>query len=344
MRLMFVWCGLLAVILGLSSAEVTLAAEAATSEAVQVDTAAQGQATPKPMPTPMPEIRTLRGMAPVSLLDSGLLDYLSPHMVHDTGIVVVWDKAGETLGIELAKICDTAKTNPENSNVKNDDSSRSGISILLAETGTIAPLGNRALASQEVMSDFLVLVGPAFDPAQTQGLELDDAMKAIARKRVPFASRGDGSAIHKREKMLWAAIDRDVRDGKNGYVEVGQGMIPTLNVAAAMQGYVLTDTPSFLLWAASSATPLTVMVKNAPQLERKWSIVALDPTKCPSLLPDLMQEDTTQLAQDIQAVSDWWQKPATQKRISDYSREDRIIFRPALSTAEPEPAPKAKKK
>lgn len=285
-------------------------------------------------PEPMPEIRTLRGLAPVSLVDSGLLDYLSPQLVHDTGLVVVWGKAGETLALELAKACGSCEENKTEM-----------VNLLLAETSAAEGL-DMALGRQEVMSDFLVLVGPAFDPAQAQGLEIDEAMQAMASKRVPFASRGDGSAIHKREQALWRSIDRDVRDGKNSYVEVGQGMIPTLNVAAAMQAYTLTDTGSFLLWSASSATPLTVMVKNAPQLERKWSLVALDPKNCPANTP----ETVASLTQDIQTVAAWWQKPSTQKRIADYTREDRPMFRPALSTSEPEaleapkPAPKAKKK
>ena len=82
-------------------------------------------------------------------------------------------------------------------------------------------------------NDF-VIVGPSGDPAGIRGLK--DAMAAlekIAAAKAPFASRGDDSGTNRMELRLWktAGIQPDPHSG--WYRDLGQGMGPTLNIAAA---------------------------------------------------------------------------------------------------------------
>ena len=63
----------------------------------------------------------------------------------------------------------------------------------------------------------------------------------IARVPAPFASRGDDSGTNRMELRLWksAGIQPDPHGG--WYRDLGQGMGATLNIAAAMNAYTLTD-------------------------------------------------------------------------------------------------------
>lgn len=98
---------------------------------------------------------------------------------------------------------------------------------------------------QEIMYNTFVIVGPADDPAKVSGaLSVTEAMGAIHDEGSIFVSRGDESGTHIRERMLWASAD--IEPGGRWYREIGAGMGAALNIAAAMDAYVLTDKASWL--------------------------------------------------------------------------------------------------
>src|SRR5262249_44844983 len=95
---------------------------------------------------------------------------------------------------------------------------------------------------RDVMYNDFVIVGPSADPAGIR--DLKDARKAFAQiaiVKAPFVSRGDDSGTNRMELRLWksAGIQPDPHSG--WYRDLGQGMGPTLNIAAAMSAYTLTD-------------------------------------------------------------------------------------------------------
>ena len=95
---------------------------------------------------------------------------------------------------------------------------------------------------RDVMYNDFVIVGPSTNPAHIRGLK--DARKAltlIADAKAPFASRGDDSGTNRMELRLWksAGIQPDPHSG--WYRDLGQGMGATLNIAAGMNAYTLTD-------------------------------------------------------------------------------------------------------
>ncbi|HLF91730.1 MAG TPA: substrate-binding domain-containing protein, partial [Anaerolineales bacterium] len=56
----------------------------------------------------------------------------------------------------------------------------------------------------DVMYNDFILVGPKDDPAGVQGMTLaSEALTAIANAEATFASRGDDSGTHAKEKSLW---------------------------------------------------------------------------------------------------------------------------------------------
>ena len=84
-------------------------------------------------------------------------------------------------------------------------------------------------------------------PASRASKDVVDALGKIAAAEAPFASRGDDSGTHKAELALWQEAGVDVA-GASGtwYRETGSGMGPTLNTAAGMDAYALTDRGTWL--------------------------------------------------------------------------------------------------
>ncbi|MEO5733737.1 MAG: substrate-binding domain-containing protein, partial [Rubrivivax sp.] len=95
---------------------------------------------------------------------------------------------------------------------------------------------------QNVMFNDFVLVGPAADPAGTQGKDIAQALKKVAATASPFVSRGDRSGTHAAELRLWKKAGVDLEGTKPAsYRECGCGMGQALNIGSSIGGYVLTD-------------------------------------------------------------------------------------------------------
>lgn len=96
-----------------------------------------------------------------------------------------------------------------------------------------------------VMRNDFVLVGPADDPAGiAQAPGVGAALQRIAAADAEFASRGDDSGTHAKELSLWQSAG--LAPDWSGYIETGQGMGPTLQIAAQKQAYTLSDRGTFL--------------------------------------------------------------------------------------------------
>ncbi|UWQ06577.1 substrate-binding domain-containing protein [Aliiroseovarius crassostreae] len=100
----------------------------------------------------------------------------------------------------------------------------------------------------EIMYNDFVLIGPKSDPAQIASANsAADALARIAKAKAPFVSRGDDSGTHKKERSLWVAAE--VAPAGDWYREVGAGMGASLNTAAGMGAYILSDRASWLNFA-----------------------------------------------------------------------------------------------
>jgi tungstate transport system substrate-binding protein len=135
---------------------------------------------------------------------------------------------------------------------------------------------------RDVMYNDFVIVGPATDPAHIGGLK--DARKAltqIAAAQAPFASRGDDSGTNRMELRLWKAAGIPV-DAHNGwYRDLGQGMGPTLNTAAAMNAYTLTDRAT---WANfKNRQGLEILTAGDPALFNPYGSILVNPAKWPQV-------------------------------------------------------------
>jgi tungstate transport system substrate-binding protein len=135
---------------------------------------------------------------------------------------------------------------------------------------------------RDVMYNAFVIVGPNTDPAHIRGLK--DARKAltqIADAKAPFASRGDDSGTNRMELRLWksAGIQPDPHSG--WYRDLGQGMGPTLNIAAGMNAYTLTDRAT---WANfKNRQNLEILTEGDPALFNPYGSILVNPAKWPKV-------------------------------------------------------------
>ncbi len=169
----------------------------------------------------------------------------------------------------------------------------------------------------DVMYNDFVLVGPRADPASLRGL--DDAAAALARvaaTRAPFASRGDDSGTHKKELGLWAAAGLDP-SGASGtwYRETGSGMGATLNAAAAMGAYALSDRATWL--AFRNQGDLEVLVEGDHRLFNPYGAILVSPAR-----------HTHVHAREGQAFIDWLISGAGRTAIAAYRLDGRQLFFP----------------
>ena len=121
-----------------------------------------------------------------------------------------------------------------------------------------------------VMYNDFIIVGPSDDPARASGTaSAADAFARIATLEVPFASRGDDSGTHKAEVRVWAAAGIEP-DGR-WYRETGSGQGATLNLAAAVDAYALTDRAT---WSAfGNRQRLIELFTNSEELRNPYSII-----------------------------------------------------------------------
>jgi tungstate transport system substrate-binding protein len=140
---------------------------------------------------------------------------------------------------------------------------------------------------REIMYNDFVLIGPADDPAGVIGSS--DAVMALGKidaAQAVFASRGDDSGTHRRELSLWKAAGIDVSGpGKRWYRAAGAGMGATLNVAAGMNAYVMSDRASWLNF--KNKGDLQIVFEGDPILFNQYAFLPINPAKHPHVKIDL---------------------------------------------------------
>jgi tungstate transport system substrate-binding protein len=138
------------------------------------------------------------------------------------------------------------------------------------------------LDRRDAMYNDFVIVGPAADPAQIRGLkDARAALAEIAQTAAPFASRGDDSGTNRMELRLWklAGVQPDPRSG--WYRDLGQGMGATLNIAAAMNAYTLTDRAT---WANfKNRQNLEIVTEGDPALFNPYGSILVNPATWPKV-------------------------------------------------------------
>jgi len=234
--------------------------------------------------------------------NTGLLDYLAPHFTKATGIELKWTSVGTGKALKLGENCD--------------------VDVLLVH----APPAEKKYVEQgfgvdrrEIMYNDFVIIGVADDPAGIRGKNVVDALDAIRAKKAVFASRGDNSGTNKKEISLWKAAGGDVPEKEAWYVQTGQGMLATINIAAERKGYTMTDRGTYIKYADTlkGNPPLKVLVEGDKILLNQYSVMAVNPKRCTSAKYDLAT-----------AFSDWLAGARAQELIRDFKLLGKPLFVP----------------
>ena len=234
--------------------------------------------------------------------NTGLLDYLAPHFTKATGIELKWTSVGTGKALKLGENCD--------------------VDVLLVH----APPTEKKYVEKgfgvdrrEIMYNDFVIIGVADDPAGIRGKTVVDALDAIRTKNAVFASRGDNSGTNKKEISLWKAAGGDVPEKEAWYVQTGQGMLATINIAAERKGYTMTDRGTYIKYADTlkGNPPLKVLVEGDKILLNQYSVMAVNPKRCTSAKYDLAT-----------AFSDWLAGAQAQGLIRDFKLLGKPLFVP----------------
>lgn len=177
---------------------------------------------------------------------------------------------------------------------------------------------------RHVMFNDFVITGPAADPARIAGLrDTNEALRRIAAARAPFISRGDRSGTHAAELRLWQMAGVDPASGRGQwYREVGQGMGPALNTAAAQGAYVLTDRGTWLSFR--NRQDQRILVQGDTRLFNQYGVMLVNP-----------QRHAHVKAADGQRFIDWIVSPAGQDAIAGYRINGEQLFFPNARQPEP---------
>jgi len=177
---------------------------------------------------------------------------------------------------------------------------------------------------RHVMFNDFVITGPAADPARIAGLrDTAEALRRIAAARAPFISRGDRSGTHAAELRLWQMAGLDPTAGRGQwYREIGQGMGPALNTAAAQGAYVLADRGTWLSFR--NRQDQRILIEGDARLFNQYGVMLVNAQRHPHVK-----------AADAQRFIDWLLSSAGQAAIASYRINGEQLFFPNADKPEP---------
>lgn len=237
-----------------------------------------------------------------STLNSGLYDHILPRFAADTGIEVRVVAVGSGQALRNAANCD-------------------GDAVLAHAPEDEAVFMEQGFGHSRrgVMENRFVLLGPGDDPAGLRAADtVQNAFRRIAESSARFLSRGDDSGTHQRERALWADAGIDVQAaGGRWYLEAGQGMGATINLAVQLGAYLLSDKATWLAFANKGEHEI-VFQSDAGELVNRYSVITLNPAHCPTVNHD-----------GAKRFADWLTSAAGQGAIASYQLDGQQMFTPA---------------
>jgi len=234
--------------------------------------------------------------------NTGLLDYLVPKFQAATGIELKWTATGTGKALKLGENCD--------------------VDILMVHA---PPAEKKFVADgfgadrREIMYNDFVIIGPAADAAGIKGKSIKDALQTIKAKAAIFVSRGDNSGTHKKELSLWTAADLPVPEKESWYIQTGQGMLATINIAAERNGYTMTDRGTYIKYEDNlkGNPPLKILVEGDAVLLNQYSVIAIDKKHCPQARYDAAMQ-----------FIEWITGPEAQQLIKEFKLLGKPLFTP----------------
>tara|TARA_A100001035_G_scaffold120360_1_gene94580 strand:- start:148 stop:945 length:798 start_codon:yes stop_codon:yes gene_type:complete len=166
-----------------------------------------------------------------------------------------------------------------------------------------------------IMYNDFVIVGPKNDTANIKDSEsaLEVFTKIYTKKHI-FISRSDSSGTHSAEMNIWdnIGLDPTASSGK-WYLESGQGMGPSLNIAISLNGYIFSDRSTWLRF--NNKGDHIILYSNPVELRNSYSMILVNHDKCKNL--------NLKPARDLY---DWLKSDEAASLIEGYKVSDQQVF------------------
>ena len=250
------------------------------------------------MATPVPQVRKLVLATTTSTYDSGLLDYLLPGFDarHNAQVEIIAVGTGQALRTAQKGDADLILVHAR---AREDEFVAEGYGV----------------QRRDVMYNDFVVLGPRDDPAGIRGMaDAAAAFSRIAETQTPFASRGDESGTHSKEKAIWHKAG--LEPSGDWYLSLGQGMGATLTFAHERGAYTLADRGTYL--SRKEGLDLSVLVEADPILFNPYGVIVVNPEEWPHVQYDLA----------LQFI-EWLTSVETQERIGQFRHSSgELLFHP----------------
>lgn len=248
----------------------------------------------------------LRMATTTSTDNTGLLDVLAPAYKKDTGVDLKWVAVGTGNALKLGENCDVDVVFVHAPKVE----------LEYVEKGF-------GIDRTPVMyNDFVIIGNPSFKQKFT-GMSVAEAFKLIEKEQVKFVSRGDKSGTHSKEREVWKEALGKIPEKESWYIEAGQGMLATINIAEEQKGLTLTDRGTFIKYESNhkGKPPMVIVLEGDNTLKNFYSIMAVNPKRCE-------KADYKGAKQFI----DWIVSEKMQAEIANFKLLDKQLFTPDAKT------------
>lgn len=238
-----------------------------------------------------------------STQDSGLFEFLLPKFTAATGIDVHVVAVGTGQALKIGERGDA------------------DVELVHAKSAEMKFVADGfGIDRHDVMYNDFVLIGPKSDPVHAAGgNDVVEALRSIAKANAAFLSRGDDSGTDKAEKQLWQDAGIDVKAASGTwYRETGAGMGPTLNTAASMDAYTISDRGTWLSF--KNRQDLVILVEGDQRLFNQYGVMLINPARHPSVKAELGRR-----------FLDWLISPDGQRAIASYKINGQQLFFPNAS-------------
>ena len=201
-----------------------------------------------------------------STRDSGLYEYLLPHYPDYNKVKIKVIAVGTGQAIMNAKNCD--------GNILIVHDKKRELKFITDGHGS-----NR----HDLMYNDFIIIGPSSDRANiTKSTSVKDAFSRIYKKSYKFISRSDSSGTHTSELAIWdqLKLDPTIFSGK-WYLESGQGMGPSLNIAVSLDAYIFSDRSTWLRF--KNKAEHKILYQNPLELRNNYGMILVNHEKCSNL-------------------------------------------------------------
>lgn len=162
----------------------------------------------------------------------------------------------------------------------------------------------------DIMYNDFIFIGPeVIDQAP-----LDKAFQYMIDNNMPFFSRGDNSGTHMKELSLWVEFGFNPTTFGDWYMETGQGMGDTINMANLQGYYTFCDRGTYL--SMRDNIDLVIAYENPMELINQYGVIKINPE----------MHDINEKAAD--AFYEWLLTEETQELIGTYQKYGEQLFVP----------------